>query len=344
MKNLKVKSVLFSLLAIFATSIFITSCDQEELQIGNSLESSATSLKDIRVENQNGILKFEGGEDFFAEFDLLNNTTTEELIAFTDDLGFESYLSAVTDAYAELETISSADEMEVFESTYSHLFIFENGQITEKIDNIAYAAITNVDGFVLIGNYAMKVEKGRVIEELTGDLEKLQNLDPLSDFSELPNTNVVHSRAVPTACPNSSTAWAESSSRKLDFSITVYPISCGCCGQYRAYYTVKAKGYKKSFGKWKSYKTYLEFECVDFTVKVNGTYYSKSGISKNRDNVKEMTSSGYVGPIVLDYPSFELYRVRGRGSSRGVGTRWAVICCNYGTNCPSNTGYAGNCP
>jgi len=343
MKNLKVKSILFSLLAIFATSIFMASCDQEELQIGNSLESPVTSLKNIRVENQNGILKFEGGEDFFAEFELLNNATTEELIAFTDDLGFESYLSAVTDAYAKLETVSSSDEMEAFENTYSHLFTFENDQIAEKIENLAYAAITNVEGLVLIGNYAMKVEKGRVIEELTGDLEALRNLNPLSNLDELPNTNVVYSRAIPSGCPNSSTAWTETSSRKLDFSITVYPVSCGC-GQYRTFYTIKAKGYKKSWGKWKSYKTYLEFECVDFTVKVNGTSYSVSGISKNQDNVKEMTRTGWIGPFVLDYPSFQLYKVRGRGSSRGVGTKWAVICCNYGTSCPSNTGYAGNCP
>ncbi len=337
MKTLKVKSILFSLLTMMAVAVFMTSCEQEAIQIGDSLESTIP-LDNIRVENNDGILKFEGGEKFFDEFEQLNNATTEELITFTDALGFKSYLSAVNDAHAELETVSTPEEMAAFENTYSHLFTFENDQITEKIENLAYAAITTVDGFVLIGNYAMKVETDRVIEELTGDLKRLRKLDPLSDLSKMPNINILHTNVMnKNACPNSNTTYRETSDRRVDFSIRISNATCGC-GIYRTIYTIKAEGYKKPRRKWKSYKTHLLFRCVNFTVEVNGTMYSVSGISKDQDNVKEIVRSGYISPTFLYPPIYRLNKVRGKATSRGIGHRWAVICCGYNSeDCYSTT-------
>ncbi len=46
MKNLKVKSILFSLLAIMAVAVFLTSCGKEEIVIHSSIEQTISKDKE----------------------------------------------------------------------------------------------------------------------------------------------------------------------------------------------------------------------------------------------------------------------------------------------------------
>jgi len=58
MKTLKVKSILFSLLAIMAVAVFMTSCNKEEVVIPNPIEQVVNEGNNQEVEDRNPFIGY----------------------------------------------------------------------------------------------------------------------------------------------------------------------------------------------------------------------------------------------------------------------------------------------
>jgi len=105
MKNLKVKSILFSLLAVMAVAIFMTSCGQEEI-ITNEIESNSTELTERLADNTNfqEIIKLLSQGQMDENF-------TELISGYTTALGIEmpELIELDRATFEELMIVSSAD-------------------------------------------------------------------------------------------------------------------------------------------------------------------------------------------------------------------------------------------
>jgi len=119
-KILKVKSILFSLLAMMVVAIFMTSCEQEtiitdEIQdvelnsIDNAPENSTQEEVDFIDENDysqlkvnNGVLEF-GSIDYYESFlDNSENPKTDFLVEHIGNLDFKSFSKSIQDRSQDL--------------------------------------------------------------------------------------------------------------------------------------------------------------------------------------------------------------------------------------------------
>jgi len=109
MKTLKVKSILFSLLAIMAVAVFMTSCEQQELfsELSNNVDNdNEVQFKDISINIKSGVLHFDNYEDQIYFENEVAKMKDDEIKSLETRL---NYKSSATQILNNIESLGELD-------------------------------------------------------------------------------------------------------------------------------------------------------------------------------------------------------------------------------------------
>jgi len=334
---------LYALCFVFCLTI-IYSCEKNNIE--DNLEvavDSNSSLSSIRVSVEDGILHFQGDEEYFNELDLINNASAEELDAWENKIGFQSQRSAVADIMETALSLTDQNELNTLVRDNNNLVVDTEDGIQAKISHPLYQSLIGKGGIFYVGNSLFKVYPDKVVEIVDGDLNKIEGTETLQE-SQGENILVYNFEQTSSLRWCTATyAYKQVGNRKVHLDMYTNVTSCGC-GTYRVVVATKVWGQKRSWGRWRNYRTSLRFECGAYTVDINGAKFSSSNWSAQTSNdAYTLTRGRYLGQIYYQPPSANFDTAKSRAKSRGVDNNWAVICCGFGSSCPSATGGYGLC-
>ncbi|AKT40524.1 hypothetical protein [Chondromyces crocatus] len=312
-----------------------------------------------------GALHFASPQAFFDQIDALNAMTAAEMDAWEDGIGFVSERRRFEEVMAEVAAAETEAEADAILSAHQDLIEVIGDEARPRIQAGGYRSVVGPDGVFHVNGVVHKVLPSRVISAEDGRIETIEAALAAPEAAAagaFAGVNVVSyargveddSSAVALGCTDRREAFASTSDRKVEFTLSTSREYCaGCCGTYyhRVRVDLQLEGYKKNWlGKWVSYDTAYEHQNVAFKLDAprvtgfNGVsssfYYDSYSVSipagSSNCDAKTWGISMIVGDQVqnasIDEPYFT--RVKGQGKSRGTGAgTWANICCGYAEGC-----------
>ncbi len=328
------------IISIGLTTIY--SCQKEGLspEANDITENVNVDLSKIKVTVKDGILHFDEG--YFEAVDLISNATEEQLDAWEQKIGFQSQQSIVNNLYEEIDALPSEAEYKQFLRTHSDVLQLKDSHLSAKIDHPFYARVTNLENIYYVGESLYKVFPEKVIEIRNGDKSLLAGIESIE--KNVGDNNVFVYPITKKIDGRSCNTFASVQTSNRGVVVVMFLSTVNYKGSNRVKVTTKVSGVKRVWGNWSAYRTKLRFECGAYRIRINGTDYSYSNwASVSYADVYSNVATRWVGPNSYASITSSMEAAKTRASSRGVGDRWAVICCNFGSNCPSTTGGLGLC-
>lgn len=223
MKNLKAKSILFSLSAIMAIAVFMTSCEQQELfsELPNNIDDDFNSIynqsgtnevqfKDISINIKSGILHFDNYEDQIYFENEVAKMKDDEIKSLETRLNYES---SATQILNNIESLGKLDQQnlpklselnDMFDNiifTYDkqeEAFVIENKFIYQYALNDK--SIVNVNGIyngykddkiyagISLDNVVSSMKNNKPIDNSVQEIENIVN-NNYKNFTNCSNTN-----------------------------------------------------------------------------------------------------------------------------------------------------------
>jgi len=324
--------------------IFLNSCEKNELDT-----PIVTASVDKEVSIQNNALHFQSADVFFDISKQLAEMSKEEKDQWEQQLGFTSMRTELNSIFEQLENVETESEMNNLITANSDLIQIIDETIVPIIESDAYASIVNREGIFYVENVIHKIDGQKIASIENGSIEAVTKVLKSNETPTIEGINIVEynvTNDLKGVCGTSKTAWYNTSNRKCDFKMNTYIYYCsGCCGNTYEQVEVESKiwNYKKSWGKWKSYKTSATMKNRAYTVSVpivtafNGvnsvfhyedvTHYLPT--ESTTSDWSTMTRTNFIGNQVqnagIATPSFS--RVKGEATNRGIGNNWADILC-----------------
>ncbi len=139
MKTLKVKSILFSLLAIMAVAVLMTSCEQQELfpELSNNIDDdNKVQFKDISINIKSGVLHFDTYEDQIYFENEVAKMKDDEIKSLETRL---NYKSSATQILNNIESLGELDRQNLPKLS----------ELNDMFDNITFTYDKKEKAFVI---------------------------------------------------------------------------------------------------------------------------------------------------------------------------------------------------
>lgn len=324
--------------------IFLNSCEKTKLDTPIITSSVAQE-----VLTKNNALHFQSPDAFFEISKQLVEMSKEEKDQWEQQLGFTSMRTELNSIFEQLENVETEAEMNNIIAANNDLIHIVDETILPIIKSDTYASVINREGIFYVENVIHKLNGQKIASVENGDIESVTKALKSNSTPDVEGINVVEynvNNDLRGVCGTSKTAWYNTSNRKCDFKMNTFIYYCsGCCGNSYQQVQVESKiwNYKKSWGKWKSYKTSATMKNRAYTVSVpivtafNGvssvfhyedvTHYLPT--ESTPSDWSTMTRTNFIGNQVqnasITSPSFS--RVKGEATNRGIGDNWADILC-----------------
>ncbi len=354
MKNRLALNSLFGVLLSF--TLFLASCNND---VEMPAEVNAQFTSPITIEG--GILHFSSIASFAETCDNISDMNEDEFRQWENSLSFKSLRSEINFALDQLEECNDSLLFQNLLTINSDLFEVEDSTIVPIVESISYASITNREGFFYIGETLHKVKGGKLIVSLSRNVENIN--EALSDGSlksagcDRSNDFIIidYCQPIEPVLKSGTESVGEAAEitrndRRVKLNLTatnvigfimvrnmVTMLVDRVDVSERSEFTAKVSNYKKSWGKYRSYKTTCEMRDVEFVV--DG--YS-GGFTSRRSNgeVNSLTSvwtlysrtRSYSYAEFLNFGGTEkplkpiMTKAVGKASNRGVGySNWAII-------------------
>jgi hypothetical protein len=296
----------------------------------------------------------------------LNTMTIEDRETFENSLSFKSLATVYDSLYTNLDNLTTATQEQNFVTNNPKYLISTTDEINSTLNYDYYHMVANRNGIFVIDQTVCRITKNGIIAVDGASISQMSQLTINENFNISSVSGMYYfyePNNVLTGCGNSKEAYFINGERKVIIDIWTYKISTfyGNCpsqgnSQIRREHfetMVEVRGLKWRFGKWRRYKTFLEFKEVYFELDVpeqtsynnqtcssvwhfiNG-YQTNQSAHTNSDwyNLPVKWSGiplhmgGEMANIILPNPYFN--KVKGKASSRGITNNcWASISCGY---------------
>ncbi|MEZ4299613.1 MAG: hypothetical protein R3B70_31985 [Polyangiaceae bacterium] len=332
--------------------------------------------------DETGALHFPSPDAFFNAIDAISEWDEADRRAWESSIGFVSFQTAFEDLMAEAEAMDDPEAATALLLAHPELVIVDGEEARPVIEAAGYAALSGADGVFYVESAIHKVLSEVIVSIDGGDrgaldaaVEELISSGMVvgEEVLSLPGGGIAARYAEaagdtpppdgdpgggppppPPGCGSSKNAFYQTSTRKVDFTISTYRYVCsGCCGNFynRVHVQWTLVGYKKGlFGGWKHYNTSYGHQNVGMSLiapNVTGfngvssifnyqTYNLAFAPAGSSGSSQSWTNTVGVGNQVqnawIQIPYFD--KVKGQGKSTGTGVGgWANICCGYAGGC-----------
>ncbi len=312
-----------------------------------------------QLEVKDGMLYFDNSEQYFKTIAIVTKMSDQELDNWEQQLGFVSLRTMQNKVMDILLDFETEEELFNYVNQNSNLLQIttdKNGEkyINEIVHSTIISSISNEQGV-----YSTKSKVHKVIGDIiiTTNHDNLQELITISNKNEC-NSNFEVESYITEITDEKKPKYRSMKGEDADLTkgrcykhrrarIKQYIQNLGYndYGTYRyaIFVNVEVKGWAKSVVcVWCAYKTRYSFKSVYGTVRYhkNGYYknYSIPSKSSSRDEYKLRDYRTIVSGTTSSYQSLDDYsnknyiwftKIRGEGSSRGVGDKWSVINYDY---------------
>lgn len=354
MKNRLALNSLFCVLLSF--TLLLTACNND---VENPAEANIHLSSPITIEN--GVLHFSSIASFSEACDNISDMSEDEFRQWENSLSFKSLRSEINFALDQLEECNDSLLFQNLLTINGDLLEVKDSTIVPIVESESYASITNREGLFYIGETLHKVKRGQLIVSLSGNIENVN--EALSESSlksgRVDGNNdliiIDYGQPIDQTVLKSGT---ESVGKEKQITIDKRRVrlnltATNVIGFYivrnmvtmmvdrvdvyeKSEFTAKVSNFKKSWGKYRSYKTTCQVKDVEFVV---GDYSGgMSGPVTGEVNTYTLRTILHYRSRSYTYAEFlgfggtakpfkpEMTKAVGKASNRGVGySNWVVI-------------------
>ncbi len=342
MKNITLK------LAVFLLIITLNSCEKD-----NTFTRLASPNETSEYFVENGTLHFSSDSAFIQTIDKLCKMQENELEIWETSIGFKSLRTELSLIFDKMDECNDSLSFEELFSENTDILHIVGDEILPRIESDIYSIFINREGIYYIDTVLYKVQGEKVAISQNGDLDAINKAlseNPNNDVSARKTDDIlIFDYCKPTTIKNEivSKSISETLVRKYSDELThdrrrckleikaidIYTV-INYSGPYvQMTFTRKVeaivRNYKKSWGKYRSYKTLCEMRNVSFklddgTEKNLSSFISSGEVEKliYRWNISSETINR-ISPFTLVKVEFD--QVYGQATNRGVGARWVTV-------------------
>lgn len=327
----------------------------------NDEESSVITTETLPISIKNGALQFSSTEAFSETINKHNEMNEDEFSFWELENGFKSLKTEIDLAYKEMEIAEDSLELETIFIKNKDILTIHDDNIEPIIESSTYAKIVNRNGEYYIGNVLHKVLGNKIAISLNGDTNSVntvlnENTTTSKSESSFKNKNLFVFEYTKKKKYGSKSSKVKSDAvsntytkGKRRIKLTMKAVELAGWGIYRyngaipetviisnkRQMEVKISNYKKSWGKFRSYKTSCEMRNISYQLK--GDYLRKYSKSYNHSKANTYTVTqkiwdrtkywAYGDPnAVTPYVNQPvILKAFGEATNRGVGNNWVEV-------------------
>ena len=297
------------------------------------------------IDMKNNLLNFKNKDDYFNTIHTISTMNVEQLDIWEKNMGFKSLRTRINNAINDIDNAQTKEEFKILLDKYKEIIeINTENSVRPIITDLIYTSIANEDGIYKTDETINKVTRKHIVSASIQKYNTLANIKFTDNNfdNNLKSQIYIENSTEKTNCGTTKNAYKQYNKRRV--FVTASRIYYNYNNYYSYYFKVYLFGEAKNlFGNWKSYKTTLAFK--DTRAKFyhpveyyNGswhylTYTFNDFSGHTTSDVKSYTKYKWIGQTIKGnhtIPHFGYFNaIECKGSSRGVGNRWAYIKCGY---------------